>query len=183
MLWAFDDAPPYLTPTQRHVLVALADHVDDSTQVAWPSLARLSRRTGRDIRTIRRTMRALEAAGIISTDHQSAPTRGTDSTRPNLYHWHPEGTMSGTADRDIPPVDKPPGTTPAPGTTPGDPGQDARGAPGTTPAEPSIEPPGNTGVPVEQPSTARAVDNSDLRRKLREAVRAVEVRERKPPQP
>lgn len=181
MLWAFDHAPPYLTPTQRHVLVALADHVDDSTSEAWPSIGRLARRTGRGESTVRRALKAIEDAGIITIDLQAAPSRGTDWTRPNLYLWHPDGIMDGTADRDIPPVDKPPVTVTPGVTLTGDPLWDDTHPPVPMTPEPSLEPSENTGVPVEGPSTARAVDTADLRRQLRDAVRATELRERKPP--
>jgi predicted transcriptional regulator len=118
MLWAFDSAPDYLTATQRHVLVALADHVDDNTSQAWPSILRLARRTGRSESAVRRSLQAIEDAGIITRQIQQAPTRGPDWSRPNLYLWHPAESLTGSLDRL--PVDKPPVrvTPPVPMTPP-----------------------------------------------------------------
>ena len=69
--WAW--GVPSLRPSQKLLLLALADRADDSG-VCWPSLARLQKDTGLDIKTIRAGLARLCALGLISRN--SAPGRG-----------------------------------------------------------------------------------------------------------
>lgn len=91
MTWAMDCAPESLTPTQRHVLLVLADYVNDETLSAYPSIATLSGRTGLSERAIRMALRALETHGIIATHFKGALGSGARNIpadrRPNLYRW------------------------------------------------------------------------------------------------
>jgi predicted transcriptional regulator len=91
MAWAMDHAPEELTSTQRHVLLVLANYVNDETRTAYPSLGRLARQTGLSERAVRMSLRALEGAGLISTKMQGAVGSGGKTIpadrRPNLYRW------------------------------------------------------------------------------------------------
>lgn len=89
MLWAFENAPQSLKSSERFVLVALADHVDDDTGQAWPSIRRLAARTGLDRRTVQLAIRQLEAQRIITADLGGASWRRADR-RTSVYAWHPE---------------------------------------------------------------------------------------------
>jgi len=102
--WALDHAPAELSTVERFVLVALADHVDDETRKAWPSVARIMRRTGCSRRAVQRALRSLEQHGIITSAHQKAPSGDHAGLRPNLYLWHPERATGYPAG----PVDNPP---------------------------------------------------------------------------
>lgn len=66
-----------LQATQKLVLLAMADHADDEGGNAYPSVARLAEKCSVDPRTVQRTLRALEASGLLvvvrhATQH--APT-------------------------------------------------------------------------------------------------------------
>lgn len=54
-----------LPPTQKLVLLAYADFADDDGRSIWPSIGRMAWKTGCSERTIQRTTRDLEAAGIL----------------------------------------------------------------------------------------------------------------------
>ena len=54
-----------LGPTERLIMLALADHADDSGR-CYPSLARLRQRTGLSERAIQSNIRALQTAGYIT---------------------------------------------------------------------------------------------------------------------
>lgn len=91
MTWAMDYAPEELTSTQRHVLLVLADYVNDETHSAYPSVASLASRTGLSTRAVRQALRVLEAYEIIETRIKSATGSGERpipaDRRPNLYRW------------------------------------------------------------------------------------------------
>lgn len=108
MTWAMESAPDDLTPTQRHVLLVLADFVNDETLTAFPSVARLCRRTGLSTRSVQMSLRALEDAGIIST-HIKAATGAGDriiphDRRPNLYRWTAFETLTEVQEMHLPPA-------------------------------------------------------------------------------
>jgi predicted transcriptional regulator len=91
MAWAMDHAPEELTSTQRHVLLVLANYVNDETRTAFPSVGRIARQTGLTVRSVQLALRTLEAYGIISTKLQGAVSVGgreiPRDRRPNLYRW------------------------------------------------------------------------------------------------
>lgn len=114
MAWVLDLIPRHLSPTVRHVALVLADHVNDSTDEAWPSISRIAERTGHHPRTVQRALRELELAGVIdvlpnAADHHAIhPHR-----RPNRYLWkgNPltvETRPDGTTHRHRPPGTAPP---------------------------------------------------------------------------
>lgn len=73
-----------LGPTERLIMLALADHSDDAGR-CYPSNARLCERTGLSERAVRTNIRALEAAGYLTV------LVGVGQGGANVYHVHPEG--------------------------------------------------------------------------------------------
>uniref|UniRef100_UPI003AF62E4A helix-turn-helix domain-containing protein n=1 Tax=Thiolapillus sp. TaxID=2017437 RepID=UPI003AF62E4A len=83
--WAYRQA---LRAPEKPVLVALAEHVGGAGRECWPSLARLALMTGYSERTVRRALRALEAAGLVRIERRPG--------RPALYSLN----LSTTPDRE-----------------------------------------------------------------------------------
>lgn len=73
--WAFQQSCP--TPTQKLVLLALADHHNAKTDACFPSAARLVDRTGLSRATVFRTIKLLERKGILAISRIDG--------RPNSY--------------------------------------------------------------------------------------------------
>jgi DNA-binding transcriptional MocR family regulator len=67
------------SPTDTSVLVAIAEYTSDETRIAWPSVAALSRRTRLDRRTVQRSLRRLEARGLLSTTLGSQDDQGRNT--------------------------------------------------------------------------------------------------------
>lgn len=61
------------SPVEKLILLALADWANDDG-VAWPSIAKLAQKTGCGERTVQRTLRAAEQAGLL-TRHEN-PGKG-----------------------------------------------------------------------------------------------------------
>ena len=80
--WAYRQA---LRAPEKPVLVALAEHVGGAGRECWPSLALM---TGYSERTVRRALRALEAAGLVRIKRRPG--------RPALYSLN----LSTTPDRE-----------------------------------------------------------------------------------
>jgi DNA-binding transcriptional ArsR family regulator len=74
-VWGLD-----LPASTKLVALALADHADEQG-VCWPSLARLTARTGTHRATVLRHLRALEDAGVISRERRWKGEGERDSTR------------------------------------------------------------------------------------------------------
>lgn len=85
-----------LGPTERLVMLALADYADDNGR-CYPSNARLCERTGLSERAVRTNIRALEANGFL-TVHIGVGQAGA-----NVYFVRPEGGQ------EIPPAGNAPG--------------------------------------------------------------------------
>lgn len=68
-------------PTQKFILIALADNGDDETWKAWPSLTNISNKTGFSRSTIKKTLRELETAGYLSRS-------GGSRTSTTTYYLH-----------------------------------------------------------------------------------------------
>jgi len=79
-------------PTQKLVLLALADHANDETWKCWPSLGHLHKKTGLNRRTVSRAIKALIDSGLIGRIN-----RGRESTvyQLNVASWGHE-TPRGT---------------------------------------------------------------------------------------
>lgn len=86
-----------LGPTERLVMLALADHSDDAGR-CYPSNARLCERTGLSERAVRNNIRALEQSGHLTV------LIGVGQGGANVYHVHPDGG------HEMPPAANAPGT-------------------------------------------------------------------------
>jgi len=54
-----------LTPAQKLLLIALADHANDEDQLCWPSQEHLIKKTGLDRRSVQRSLSTLIDKGYI----------------------------------------------------------------------------------------------------------------------
>jgi hypothetical protein len=79
--WAW--SVPDLSPTQKLVLLRLADHADED-DCAWPSIASVARATGLSDRAVRDAIRGLEAAKVIGTKHRAGKNGAPTSSRYRL---------------------------------------------------------------------------------------------------
>lgn len=78
---------PDLTPTQRLILVGIANHDGDGG--AWPSMATLARYAGVTVRAAQKAVATLVECGYITRHIQDGGTRSTpDHLRPNRYELH-----------------------------------------------------------------------------------------------
>lgn len=73
-----DHAPPALGQGDVLMLVAIAESANDHTREGWPGMDLLAQRTRIAVRSVRRTLTRLEAAGLIArvavgTDRNGAP--------------------------------------------------------------------------------------------------------------
>ncbi len=59
-----------LKPTQKYVLIALADRASDDNHTCWPSMADLKDRTGLSERAIRDAISELESMGFVAIEHR-----------------------------------------------------------------------------------------------------------------
>lgn len=115
-----------LSPAQKLVILALADHAGDDLQ-CWPSFARIARRTGLSKTAIKEALNALEKAHLIDRHRDSG--RHT-RYRLNMINGHPTRPADGLGREAARPADaptRPPGD-PVPGreTTGSGDGQAAR---------------------------------------------------------
>lgn len=78
------------------VLLAIADHANDAGGGAWPSVRTLAAKVRIDERSVRRILRRLETAGMISVDVSGGPGGA------NVY------TVLMTPDPSVPRADSPP---------------------------------------------------------------------------
>ena len=89
-VWELD-----LPPTDKLVLLAIADHASDDGTDSWPSMDTLARKASVSTRQVRRITRRLEEAGWITVelqdggDHRVRPDR-----RPNRYTVTLDGRTS-----------------------------------------------------------------------------------------
>lgn len=103
VVWSNQD----LTPTDKLVLLALVNHLNDETGACYPSWDRLATRTGLSRRTISRTIARLEDEGFIdatrkpgtSTRYELFKSLGVTMTPPPCHHDTPYGSGLGTADQ------------------------------------------------------------------------------------
>lgn len=92
-----------LPPTEKIVLLALADQASDEGRQCWPSVARIARRCGLAHRTIRDALGRLEAKGHLTRDHRDGAT--TD------YRIHPDMSAPRAMDAAGRPTADAPGAT------------------------------------------------------------------------
>lgn len=97
-----------LTPTQKLVLIGIANHDGDGG--AWPSIATLAGYAECSERQVQRAVRDLEAMGLVTVHRQEGGTGRTPrGQRPNLYELHLRGDTQVTPTPDL---DVTPGVTP-----------------------------------------------------------------------
>lgn len=111
-----------LTPTQKLLLLQLADHADGDGRNAYPSVATMCAETGLSRRAVQGTLRDLESRGILKIERfqrASAPRHyrvmidelpgGAPATPPPAHHVRPRGAHH-VRPRGAPPA-PPPRTT------------------------------------------------------------------------
>ena len=88
-----------LTPTQKLVAIALADHCHDDGSEARPSQALLCLKTGLSERTVRSTLSSLVSAGVLRLERRSG------AHRPNVYYFPiPDGFGRISGGQHLPPT-------------------------------------------------------------------------------
>jgi hypothetical protein len=161
LAWAWEC--PDLDASSKLVLLALADHANDDG-LSWPSLDRLVERTGRDRRTVQRSILKLERRELVRRE----PAAGTRSTRYRLpaQRWHDAAPSGGTMPPLAEELEVAP-RRPRGGTTPPPRRHHAAPRGGTTPpesSEPSSEPSGESSSRVDVESVAHEIATLRTRR-------------------
>ncbi len=90
-----------LKPTERLIMLALADHADDEGR-CYPSINRLCQRTGLKERAVQTNIRKLEEQGYLRI-HEGAGRNGS-----NLYFVHPTPAADAPPQEMHPALDAPP---------------------------------------------------------------------------
>jgi len=70
ILWAMYEAPAQTNPTEKCVLMVLAEHANPSGANAFPSWERIAKTVGVSTRTIGSTLSSLQAKGLIRRGDQ-----------------------------------------------------------------------------------------------------------------
>ena len=84
--------PGQWSSSARHVAAVVAAHVSDSDGTCWPSDTRLARLTGLGLRTVKRAVAELEAAGAI--DRTTGPFVAGGRRRIITWrHWPDVGLL------------------------------------------------------------------------------------------
>lgn len=122
-------------PTQKLVLLALADHTNDESGECWPSLTHICRKTGLGRSTVARALKALESDRIIGRKQRG---RQTTVYILNVANWSHSGT---SANAGLVPERDQGSATAGPQVVPERDGGSARAGHGTV-REPSGEPSG-----------------------------------------
>jgi hypothetical protein len=120
--WVWEESPT--RGTDLLTLLAIADNAADDGANAWPSLARLARKTRLDERTVRRILRRLEDGGHLQVQVAAGP-RGTNRYTVLMTPGKTSGgqidpgqEVPGIPRQRAPRADSPPGNPPAtPDTT------------------------------------------------------------------
>lgn len=147
-LWALDQAPVN-DPTEKLILIAMADWANDDGQGVWPSVETISRRAVCDARTVQRKLRALETAGLIQKDTEFVDPRYfaiPTNRRPTIWRLRLDRTAPPRGDS-VSPLGQPASTngqvkrgdTQTPLIQPGVTGTAARGDATVSP-NPSVDP-------------------------------------------
>lgn len=161
-------------PTDRLVLLAIADAANDQGADAYPSMATLTAKTNLHERSIQRALKRLVELGELVVYANAGP-RGCNRYRIPMT----PGTESPPAQRRGGSKSPRQTTTPAespvtPGTEPPPPRQPATPPPGTAPPEPSLTHP----ITIHEPSNAVAVANggtiTQRSKRITDAYTAVE---------
>ena len=78
-----EHAPDDWPPTLRFVAIIVADHINEDG-MCWPSVRRLSVKTGLSVRQIQRTLNQLELCEVITRSASYQNGRQTS----NVYYWN-----------------------------------------------------------------------------------------------
>ena len=92
-----------LDPTQKLVLLKLADNANETDYVAFPSISTIAKQAGCSTRTVQRHLANLEQRGLIRRKNQFA---GNGRQKVNLYYvLHPDlvGCQNDTPDTHVTP--------------------------------------------------------------------------------
>lgn len=95
IVWELD-----LPPGEKLVLLALADQANDHGTQCWPSVETIAHRSGQGVRTVRRALASLEAAGHLTRQHRD----GTSTQ----YRVHPGQNGSPAKSAPLPKTTKTP---------------------------------------------------------------------------
>ena len=76
--WAFKQP---VSPTEKLVLLFLADHANEKTQQCWPSLGTIARESGLSTRSVIRSMNKLSELGLLERADRFSNNRQTS----NIY--------------------------------------------------------------------------------------------------
>ncbi len=129
MAWVWAESKA--EPTDRLVLLAIADCANDAGADAYPSMAALTKKTGLHERSVQRSLARLVAIGELVVQPNAGP-RGCNRYRLPLTPGAVPPRQSAT------PADDHPAERHPPGTVPPNPRQSATPTPGTPPPEPSV---------------------------------------------
>jgi predicted RNA-binding Zn-ribbon protein involved in translation (DUF1610 family)/DNA-binding MarR family transcriptional regulator len=92
MAWALDHQQTgALAPEVRLVLVALADHADPTGKGAWPAASTLAGRLGVTVRSVRRSLSALEQLRLIGRGDQRVVSHVRKDRRPVVWDLAVDG--------------------------------------------------------------------------------------------
>jgi len=75
------------SPTERHVLLVLANYANHDGTSVYPSISRIEKETGLNRRTIQRSLRNLEKHGLLKKSSKAIMVDTIPDTykRPNAY--------------------------------------------------------------------------------------------------
>lgn len=130
-----------LPPSEKIVLLALADQANDAGRNCWPSVPTIARRSSQGERTVRRALQSLESKGFLSIHHRT----GTSSQ----YHIHlrqseTPANLTGVCDG-----------TPTPATVAPPPCQSGTPPPATVAGKPPIESSSETPIESSKSSASK----------------------------
>lgn len=111
ILWAMYEAPARTNPTEKCVLMVLAEHANPSGANAFPSWERIAKTVGVSTRTIGSTLSSLQAKGLIRRGDQrvaEAAVRSRGKSRayaPTVWDLVMDGSHAAAAQAHLPPSD------------------------------------------------------------------------------
>jgi len=110
ILWAMYEAPAQTNPTEKCVLMVLAEHANPSGANAFPSWERIAKTVGVSTRTIGSTLSSLQAKGLIRRGDQriaEAAVRSRGKSRayaPTVWDLIMDGSHAAATQAHLPPA-------------------------------------------------------------------------------
>jgi len=110
ILWAMYEAPARTNPTEKCVLMVLAEHANPSGANAFPSWERIAKTVGVSTRTIGSTLSSLQAKGLIRRGDQriaEAAVRSRGKSRayaPTVWDLVMDGSHAAATQAHLPPA-------------------------------------------------------------------------------